>query len=62
MIADRSNDAPEADYDGNGEPIKAFGAKKFWSVLRVEREQASAIGHGVERLVWSLGSTRYLES
>ena len=67
VIADRSNDSLEADYDWNGEPVKAFGAKKFWSVLRVEREQARYISESsqtstVERQVWNLGSTRYLDS
>lgn len=67
VIADRSNDSLEADYDWNGEPIKAFGAKKFWSVLRVEREHSPAIGRPderarVERLIWNLGSKRHLDS
>ena len=66
MIANRANDTLEADHDWKGEPVKAFGAKKFWSVLRVEREEAPAIGRPsetarVERLVWNLGSTRYLD-
>ena len=67
VIADRSNDSLEADYDWNGVPVKAFGAKKFWSVLSVEREQGHAVGRSsettrVQRLVWNLGSTRYLVS
>ena len=66
VIANRANDSLEADHDWKGEPVKAFGAKKFWSVLRVEREEARAIGRPsetarVERLVWNLGSTRYLD-
>lgn len=66
VIANRANDSLEADHDWKGEPVKAFGAKKFWSVLRVEREEAPAIGRPsetarVERLVWNLGSTRYLD-
>ncbi len=67
VIAERSNDSLDADYDWNGEPVKAFGAKKFWSVLRDEREDLTASGRPgetarVERLVWNLGSTRHLDS
>ena len=67
VIADRSNDSHESDHDWNGEPVKAFGAKKFWSVLRAEREQARYISESsqtstVERQVWNLGSTRHLDS
>ncbi len=67
VIADRSNDSLEAQYDWKGEAVMAFGAKKFWSVVSVEREQARDAGRSsetarVERLVWNLGSTRYLES
>lgn len=67
VIADRSNDSLEADYDWDGEPVKAFGAKKLWSVLRMEREQARHISESSEtsrvaRQVWNLGSTRYLDS
>ena len=64
VIADRSNDSLEAEYDWNGEPVKAFGAKTFWNLLRREREHDHALGRSsetarVERLVWNLGSTRY---
>ena len=67
VIADRSNDSLEAQYDWNGEAVQAFGAKKFWRVLSVEREQTGADLRSpemarVERAVWNLGSTRYLES
>ena len=67
VIADRSNDSLDADHDWNGEPLKAFGAKKFWSVLRAERGEAHDIDElaqtsSVERRVWNLGSTRYLDS
>lgn len=49
VIAERSNDSLGAQYDRNGEAVEAFGAKRFWRVLSVER--------GV-----GLGSTRHLES
>ena len=67
VIADRTDDSLESDHDWSGEPIKVFGAKRFWSVLRVEGEQPRSIGRSpetarVERLVWDLGSTRYLDS
>ena len=67
VIAGRSNDSLEADYDWKGAPVKAFGAKKFWNELRIEREQVPANARSsetarVERLVWNLGSTRYLDS
>ena len=67
VIADRSNDSLEADYDWNGKPIKVFGAKKFWNVLCVEREHSPAIERPderarVERLIWNLGSKRPLDS
>ena len=69
VIADRSNDSLEAQYDGNGEAVQAFGAKKFWRVLSDEREQTGADGglprfemERVERAVWNLGSTGHLES
>ena len=67
VIANLSNDSLDADHDWKGEPIKAFGAKKFWSVLRIEREEAPAIGRPsetarVEPLIWNLGSTRHLDS
>ena len=67
MIADRSNDSLEAQYDWNGEAVQAFGAKKFWRVLSAEHQQTGADVRSpemarVERAVWNLGSTRYLES
>ena len=67
VIADRSNDSLKAQYDWNGEAVQAFGAKKFWRVLSVEREETGADVQfpemaRVERAVWNLGSTRYLES
>ena len=62
VIAD--NDSLEAEYDWNGEPVKAFGATTFWSLLRREGEHDRALVPSsetarVERLVWNLGSTRY---
>ena len=62
VIADRSDDSFEADYDWKGEPIKAFRAKMFLKVLRIECEQAPADARPSEtaRLVWNLGSTRHL--
>ena len=67
VIADRDHDSCEAQYDGNGEPVRAFGAKRFWRVLREECEQAGVNAGSpemkrVERAVWNLGSTRHLES
>ncbi|MCY4499034.1 MAG: nuclease-related domain-containing protein [Rhodospirillaceae bacterium] len=67
VIADRSNDSLAVRYDWNGETVQAFGAKKFWRVLSVEREETDADVRSpemarVERAVWNLGSTRYLES
>ena len=59
-LADGSNDSLDADHDWNGEPLKAFGAKKFWSVLQAERGEAHDIDElaetsSVERRVWNLG-------
>ena len=67
VIADRSKDSLELDHDWNGEPVKVFGAKKFWSLLRCECEHDRDIGQAsetarTERMVWSLGSTRYSDS
>ena len=67
VIADRDHDSFEAQYDGNGEPVQAFGAKKFWQVLSEECEQAGVDAQSpemkrVERAVWNLGSTGHLES
>ena len=62
VIAD--NDSLEEEYDYNSEPVKVFGAKMFWSLLRREREQDPALGPSsetarVEQLVWNLGSTAH---
>ena len=67
VIADRSKDSLELDHDWNGEPVKVFGAKKFWRLLCKERERHRAIDKssetaGTARMVWSLGSSRYSES
>ena len=39
VIAVRSSDWLRAQYDWNGEAVQAFGAKTFWRMLNVEREQ-----------------------
>lgn len=67
VIADRSKDSLELDHDWNGEPVRVFGAKKFWSLLRRECEHDRNIGQPsetakTEKMVWSLGSTRYSDS
>ena len=66
VIADRWDRELEADHDWNGEPVKAFGPKTFWRLLRSEREHDPAARPSpntatVERMVWDLGSTRHLE-
>ncbi len=66
VIADHSKDSLELEHDWNGEPVKVFGPKKFWSLLRREREHERANAQRpetamTERMVWSLGSTRYAE-
>lgn len=63
VIADHAHDSLEAEYDWNGEPVKVFGAKTFWNLLRHECGHAlgpSSETARVERLVWNLGSTRHL--
>ena len=67
VIADPEKGSHDADHDWRGEPVKAFGAKQFWSVLRAEVGQAprSALageGERTARRVWGLGSMRYLDS
>ena len=67
VIADRSKDSLEADHDWDGEPVKAFGSKTFWRLLRRECERDPAVGQSPEtqrvvRMVWNLGSTRYSDS
>ncbi len=54
------------EHDWNGEPVKVFGPKRFWSLLRREREHEHDNAQGsetamTERMVWSLGSTRYAD-
>ena len=66
VIADRSKDSLELEHDWNGEPVKVFGPKKFWSLLRREREHERDNAQRpetamTERMVWSLGSTRYAD-
>ena len=67
VIADPTKDSLDADHDWHGAPVKAFGAKTFWRVLRAESGQACDIVESSEtkrvaRRVWNLGSTRYLDS
>ena len=65
VIADHPDGSPEKDYDLQGETVTVFGPKTFWRLLRRERDRAtggSAETTRVERMVWSLGSTRYLDS
>lgn len=66
VIADPEKGSHDSDHGGHGEPVKAFGAKKFWSVLRAEVGQAPPSGVSPEseraaRQVWQLGSMRYLD-
>ncbi|MYG80728.1 MAG: NERD domain-containing protein, partial [Gemmatimonadetes bacterium] len=66
VIADPEKDSHNADHDWNEEPVKVFGAKTFWTVLRTEVGQTpgSKISPGSERVarrVWGLGSMRYLD-
>ena len=67
VIADRAQDELESDYDWKGESVKGFGAKRFWRVLRTECAQAGADElppetTTLERRVWNLGSTQYLDT
>ena len=57
VIADRSEDSLESQFNWNGEPVQAFGPTKFLRVLSAEREQAGADARSpemarVERAVW----------
>ncbi len=66
VIADRSKDSLEMEHDWNGEPVKVFGPKKFWSLLRLESEPEHDNAQRpetatTERMVWNLGSTRYAD-
>ena len=59
-----AKDALKEDRDWKGEPVKVFGAKRFWRVLRTECAQAGADEPAPEtttlaRRVWKLGSTGY---
>ena len=63
IIADRWDRVLEDDHDSRGEPVKAFGAKAFWRVLRRECGDDTAIGQSpdpetVTRMVWDLGSAQ----
>ena len=66
VIAD--NQEPyEADHDWKDEPVTAFRVVSFWRRLQ---QECDAVGQGVEiqkgeslaRKVWSLGSSRHLDS
>ena len=66
VIANLSDNSFEADHDRHGEPIKAFGTKKFWRVLSMKREQTGAHAPSPEvarvtRAVSKPGSTSHLE-
>ena len=67
VIAGCKDGSLEAEYDGNGEPVKAFDPKTFWLLLRSERGRDPAAVQlpetaRVEKVVWNLGSTRYSDS
>ena len=67
VIVERADGPFERDHDWEGEPVKVFDAMTFWRVLREERRQGRAVERfsdteRVERMVWDLGSSRYLET
>ena len=66
VIAGASEELLDRNHEWDGEPVKFYGSKTFWRLLRQEREQHSAIGSPetkrVERVVWGLGSIRYVDS
>ena len=67
VIAERADGLFERDHDWEGEPVKVFDAKTFWRVLREERRQGRTVERfadteRVVRMVWDLGSSRYLET
>ena len=67
VIAERAEGPFEHDHDWEGEPVKVFDAMTFWRVLREERRQGRAAerypdSQRVERMVWDLGSSRYLQT
>ena len=67
VIAERTDGPFERDHDWEGEPVKVFDAMTFWRVLREERRQGRGFERfcdteRVERVVWDLGSSRYLEA
>lgn len=66
VIAGSDHDSLESQHGKNGEPVQAFGARRFWQVLREECEQVGADAQSpamarVERAVWNLGSTGHLD-
>ena len=54
----------EEDYDWEGETVTAFKVVSFWQRLQEECEEVSKICKREElaREIWSLGSTRHLDS
>ena len=67
VIAEREDGPFERDHDWEGEPVKVFDAMTFWRVLREERRQGRGVERfadteRVERMVWDLGSSRYLDT
>ena len=67
VIAERAEGAFERDHDWAGEAVKVFDAMTFWRVLREERRQGRAVerycdSDRVARMVWDLGSSRYVQA
>ena len=67
VIAERAEDPFERDHDWEGEPVKVFDAMTFWRVLREEHRQGRTVERfpgsaRVERMVWDLGSSRYVKT
>ena len=67
VIADRSQDALEEQFDWEGEALLAFGAKRFLRALKAECEQTGTDVRSPEMAlvahkVWDLGSRRHLGS
>lgn len=67
VIDGGENGSFEGEFDWKGEPVKVFGTKAFWRVLRHERQRGASLvptpeTSGVEKKVWSLGSCRYRDS
>ena len=67
VIADRSEDELEEQFDWKGEALLAFGAKRFLRALKAECEQTGTDVRSPEMAwvahkVWDLGSRRHLGS